>query len=85
METDIDQLRQSSGQAKVIATGDSYTIRSQSPMQPGNDSVNNSLESAPSGSRNPAGIAALDTVEDSIDGMGAMKFTDEEDCGYFGV
>jgi hypothetical protein len=26
----------------------------------------------------------LDTAEDSIDGMGAIKFTDEEDWGYFG-
>lgn len=25
-----------------------------------------------------------DTAEDSIDGMGAIKFTDEEDWGYFG-
>jgi hypothetical protein len=26
----------------------------------------------------------IDTSEDAIDGMGAIKFTDEEDCGYFG-
>lgn len=30
------------------------------------------------------GIEEIDTTEDSIDGMGAMKFTDEEDWGYFG-
>ena len=30
------------------------------------------------------GIGELDTAENSIDGMGAMKFTDEEDWGYFG-
>ncbi|KAG9251910.1 transcriptional regulatory protein GAL4 [Emericellopsis atlantica] len=30
------------------------------------------------------GIGELDTAEDSIDGMGAIKFTDEEDWGYFG-
>lgn len=32
-----------------------------------------------------AEIGELDTAEDSIDGMGAMKFTDEEDSGYFGT
>lgn len=26
----------------------------------------------------------IDISENSIDGMGAIKFTDEEDCGYFG-
>lgn len=30
------------------------------------------------------GIGEVDTAEDSIDGMGAIKFTDEEDWGYFG-
>ena len=30
------------------------------------------------------GIGEIDTAEDSIDGMGAIKFTDEEDWGYFG-
>lgn len=34
---------------------------------------------------NTAEIGELDTAEDSIDGMGAMKFADEEDCGYFGT
>jgi len=29
-------------------------------------------------------IGELDTAEDSIDAMGAIKFTDEEDWGYFG-
>lgn len=32
-----------------------------------------------------AGIGEIDTAEDSIDGMGAIKFTDEEDWGYFGI
>lgn len=29
-------------------------------------------------------MGEIDISENSIDGMGAMKFTDEEDCGYFG-
>lgn len=29
-------------------------------------------------------MGEVDISEDSIDGMGVMKFTDEEDCGYFG-
>lgn len=29
-------------------------------------------------------LGDIDTAEDSIDGMGAIKFTDEEDWGYFG-
>lgn len=32
-----------------------------------------------------AEIGEIDTSEDAIDGMGAIKFTDEEDCGYFGI
>lgn len=30
-------------------------------------------------------MGEIDTSEDAIDGMGAIKFTDEEDCGYFGT
>ncbi|CAG9981191.1 unnamed protein product [Clonostachys byssicola] len=33
---------------------------------------------------NNGGIGEIDNAEDSIDGMGAIKFTDEEDWGYFG-
>jgi hypothetical protein len=29
-------------------------------------------------------IGEIDTIEDSIDGMGAIKFTDEEDSAFFG-
>ncbi|RFU31829.1 hypothetical protein B7463_g4515, partial [Scytalidium lignicola] len=29
-------------------------------------------------------IGEIDTTEDAIDGMGTIKFTGEEDCGYFG-
>lgn len=32
-----------------------------------------------------AEMGEIDTSEDAIDGMGAIKFTDEEDCGYFGT
>jgi hypothetical protein len=35
--------------------------------------------------QNNAEMGEMDTAEDSIDGMGAIKFTDEEDCGYFGM
>lgn len=31
-----------------------------------------------------AELGEVDTTEDAIDGMGAIQFTDEEDCGYFG-
>ena len=44
-----------------------------------------SLENSHYVYQNTAEIGELDTAEDSIDGMGAMKFTDEEDCGYFGT
>jgi len=30
-------------------------------------------------------MGEVDTSENSIDGMGAIKFTDEEDCGFFGM
>ncbi len=35
--------------------------------------------------RGNAELGEVDTAEDAIDGMGAIKFTDEEDCGYFGM
>ncbi|KAL2216905.1 fungal-specific transcription factor domain-containing protein [Thermoascus aurantiacus ATCC 26904] len=41
----------------------------------------NPVEHVPS---NRAEMGEVDTSENSIDGMGAIKFTDEEDCGFFG-
>ncbi|KIX98660.1 uncharacterized protein Z520_05961 [Fonsecaea multimorphosa CBS 102226] len=55
--------------------------------------ANSSLPSAPGSTVPPerstqysanAEMGEIDTSEDAIDGMGAIKFTDEEDCGYFG-
>ncbi|RKU41004.1 hypothetical protein DL546_004088 [Coniochaeta pulveracea] len=34
--------------------------------------------------RGTSQMGEIDISENSIDGMGAIKFTDEEDCGYFG-
>ena len=56
--------------------------------------ANGSLSSAPDSTVPPepsaqysanAEMGEIDTSEDAIDGMGAIKFTDEEDCGYFGM
>lgn len=30
-------------------------------------------------------IGEIDTSENAVDGMGAMQFTDEEDCGFYGL
>lgn len=30
-------------------------------------------------------LGEIDHLENSIDGMGAMRFTNEEDCGFFGM
>jgi hypothetical protein len=30
-------------------------------------------------------LGEIDHLENSIDGMGAIRFTDEEDCGFFGT
>ncbi|KIW29792.1 uncharacterized protein PV07_05580 [Cladophialophora immunda] len=55
--------------------------------------ANSSLPSAPDSALPPepsaqysadAEMGEIDTSEDAIDGMGAIKFTDEEDSGYFG-
>lgn len=32
-----------------------------------------------------AEFGEIDASENSIDGMGAINFTDEEDCGFFGM
>lgn len=37
------------------------------------------------GSHDAAELGKIDISENSIDGMGAMKFTNEEDCGFFGM
>lgn len=34
---------------------------------------------------NAGEMGEVDASENSIDGMGAIKFTDEEDCGFFGM
>lgn len=36
-------------------------------------------------SQGRAEFGEVDVSENSIDGMGAMNFTDEEDCGFFGT
>lgn len=46
--------------------------------------------SDPPGRSNPvsqgrAEFGEVDVSENPIDGMGAMNFTDEEDCGFFGA
>ncbi|KAL1909236.1 hypothetical protein Sste5344_004861 [Sporothrix stenoceras] len=48
-----------------------------------NSSTSNSNDSTTATSTNGT-YGVPDTAEDSIDGMGAIKFTDEEDWGYFG-
>lgn len=37
------------------------------------------------GGHEAAEVGEVDISENSIDGMGAMKFTNEEDCGFFGM
>jgi hypothetical protein len=34
--------------------------------------------------QNRAEFGEVDVSENPIDGMGAINFTDEEDCGFFG-
>ena len=34
---------------------------------------------------NQGELGEVDACENSIDGMGAINFTDEEDCGFFGM
>lgn len=38
----------------------------------------------PSG-QTSAEFGDIDNSQNSIDGMGAIKFTDEKDCGFFGM
>lgn len=55
--------------------------------QNGNDTGRDGSAAQPSPTviyQGNGGIGEIDTAEDSIDGMGAIKFTDEEDWGYFG-
>lgn len=37
------------------------------------------------GSHDATELGEIDISENSIDGMGALKFTNEEDCGFFGM
>lgn len=34
---------------------------------------------------NQGELGEVDACENPIDGMGAINFTDEEDCGFFGM
>lgn len=34
---------------------------------------------------NQGELGEVDACENPIDGMGAINFTDEEDCGFFGI
>jgi hypothetical protein len=43
------------------------------------------LLSSAAGTHDATELGEIDISENSIDGMGAMKFTNEEDCGFFGT
>lgn len=65
----------------------SSTVQDKSQHDQDATPVENSIDTHISSSllyQNNRGIGELDTAEDSIDGMGAIKFTAEEDWGYFG-
>ncbi|UKZ96562.1 uncharacterized protein TrAFT101_011345 [Trichoderma asperellum] len=84
IESSLQQLHsaQNDGRAILSNRGDHDT--------PANESLSTVEEHRsvlfPStlGSHDAAELGEIDISENSIDGMGAMKFTNEEDCGFFG-
>ncbi|KAK6385028.1 hypothetical protein LTS17_002591 [Exophiala oligosperma] len=90
----LSQLEQRLGEIESTVKG---LQQSQSTIQTGTAGApqlaNGSQSSIPESSIPPeppgrypasAEMGEIDASEDAIDGMGAIKFTDEEDCGYFG-
>ncbi|UKZ79319.1 hypothetical protein TrVFT333_007069 [Trichoderma virens FT-333] len=90
IEGSIEQLQrvQNVGQATGIlsnrsaAAGDNDTPASES-LSTGEEH-RSVLLPPPLGGHDAAELGEIDISENSIDGMGAMKFTNEEDCGFFG-
>lgn len=95
MPSYLSQLEQRLGEIESTVKG---LQQSQSKIQTGTvgapQLANGSQSSIPESSIPPeppgrypasAEMGEIDASEDAIDGMGAIKFTDEEDCGYFGM
>lgn len=82
MESSIRQLQSPTSSALV----DGHEPR-RDPNTPEDSVQSPPTDSMASGSRghNASELGEIDVSESSIDGMGAMKFTDEEDCGFFGM
>ncbi|KAL7894090.1 fungal-specific transcription factor domain-containing protein [Trichoderma sp. SZMC 28014] len=84
IESSLQQLHgaQNEGRATLSSRGDHDT--------PANESVSaveehrSVLLPSTLGSHDATELGEADISENSIDGMGAMKFTNEEDCGFFG-
>jgi hypothetical protein len=85
IESNIEQLQQCSGNS--TSDKDMQGHHSYLPTQVGayGQSSDISLGLPNYVDQSAAEMGEPDTAEDSIDGMGAMKFEDEEDCGYFGT
>ncbi|KAJ9377612.1 transcriptional regulator family: Fungal Specific TF [Paecilomyces variotii] len=68
--------------AYSVQNGASYTPDDTSHCTRESDSV--AHVTSQSVNPNAGEMGEVDVSENSIDGMGAIKFTDEEDCGFFG-
>lgn len=69
--------------AYSVQNGASYTPDDTSHCTRESDSV--AHVTSQSVNPNAGEMGEVDVSENSIDGMGAIKFTDEEDCGFFGM
>ncbi|KFZ23187.1 hypothetical protein V502_02339 [Pseudogymnoascus sp. VKM F-4520 (FW-2644)] len=85
---DIEEALKGLQQPQNVSRSDtSYSIHDDAGLLPNNGASTSGESSSRVPFRPVIGnteISEVDTAEDSIDGMGAIKFTDEEDCGYFG-
>ena len=70
IEEFLHPLRESRSNAPVISTSAS-ALKKTNPVV--------------SGPLNQGELGEVDACENPIDGMGAINFTDEEDCGFFGM
>ena len=85
MESNINQLQQRSGNLTSEKATQGHHSYLPTHMGAYGSSSNVSLGFPSYVDQPTAEIGEPDTAEDSIDGMGAMKFEDEKDCGYFGM
>lgn len=88
MEASIRQLQDHSSSAPIDGkeSSEGPSRGSEDPLKDVQDSSTASAAAPdPRGENTTEPLGEIDVSESSVDGMGALQFTDEENCGFFGM